>query len=50
VTPTLSLIFVLTYAAIIFEHPLGLNKSVAKMSDSYGKGMCDDEKCLAYLR
>jgi nicotinic acid phosphoribosyltransferase len=42
--------FFLTYAAIVFEHPLGVNKSAAKLSDSPGKGMCDDEKYLAYLR
>ena len=33
-TLALSLIFVLTYTAIVFEHPLGVNKSAAALLGS----------------
>lgn len=49
-TLAIYLLFILTYAAIVCVHPLGVNKSAAKLSNSPGKGMRDDEKYLAYLR
>ena len=33
-TLALSLLFILTYAAIVFEHPLGVNKSAAALLGS----------------
>jgi hypothetical protein len=33
-TLAISLLFILTYAAIVFAHPLGVNKSAAALLDS----------------
>jgi len=33
-TLAISFLFILTYAAIVFEHPLGVNKSAAALLDS----------------